>query len=80
MSLEIYDYIIALLTNALRFYALKHFVCIFAPKETCKWKWGAAVRFGLGIDKPGKLLLFFSGHEYPVKCDKPFYHFFAVSN
>ena len=39
MSLEIYNYIIALLANALRFYALKHFVCIFAPKETCKWKY-----------------------------------------
>lgn len=38
MSLEIYNYIIALLANALRFYALKHFVCIFAPKETCRWK------------------------------------------
>lgn len=38
MSLEIYNYIIALLANALRFYALKHFVSIFVQKETCKWK------------------------------------------
>ena len=39
MSLETYNCIIALSANALRFYALKHFVRIFAPEETCKWKY-----------------------------------------
>ena len=39
MSLEIYNCLIALLANALRFYALKHFVCIFATKEKCRWKY-----------------------------------------
>lgn len=38
MSLEMYNCIVALLANALRFYALKHFVGIFVQKEACKWK------------------------------------------
>lgn len=37
MGLEVYNGIIALLANALRFYALKHFVSIFVQKEKCKY-------------------------------------------
>lgn len=37
MSLKMFNSIIALLANALRFYALKYFVCIFAQKEESKW-------------------------------------------
>ena len=61
MSLEIVNYIMALSANALRFYALKHFVCIFAPKETCKWNsvfvlyflgWGCTSLIGLCFSSP----------------------------
>lgn len=38
MSLKIFNDIIALLANALRFYALKHFVGIFVQKEESRWK------------------------------------------
>ena len=37
MSLKIFNSIIALLANALRFYALKYFVGIFVQKEESKW-------------------------------------------
>lgn len=38
MSLKIFNDIIALLANALRFYALKYFVGIFVQKEESRWK------------------------------------------
>lgn len=38
MSLKIFNDIIVLLANALRFYALKHFVGIFVQKEESRWK------------------------------------------
>lgn len=38
MSLKIFNGIIALLANALRFYALKYFVGIFVQKEESRWK------------------------------------------
>lgn len=54
MSLKIFNGIIALLANALRFYALKYFVGIFVQKEEsrCKhvsilyiigWAWTSAI-------------------------------------
>ena len=36
MSLEMFNYSIALLANALRFWALKYFVSIFVQKEECR--------------------------------------------
>ena len=38
MSLKMFNGIIALLANALRFYALKYFVGIFVQKEESRWK------------------------------------------
>lgn len=38
MSLKIFNGIIALLANALRFYTLKYFVGIFVQKEESRWK------------------------------------------
>ena len=38
MNLEMFNGIIALSANALRFYALKYFVSIFVQKEESKWK------------------------------------------
>lgn len=38
MSLKIFNDIIVLLANALRFYALKYFVGIFVQKEESRWK------------------------------------------
>ena len=85
MSLEIYNCIIALLANALRFYALKHFVCIFAPKETCKWKhvfmlyiigWGWTSLISLRFSSPAMNILanvaslFILFYPYQVKWAK----------
>ena len=82
MSLEIYNSIIALLANALRFYALRHFVCIFAPKETCRWKyvfplylagWGCTSLVGLWFSSPAMNImanvasLFIIFLPYPLK-------------
>ena len=61
MSLGICNLVIALLANALRFYALKHFVNIFVQKENCRWKhvailyivgWGWTSLVGLWFSSP----------------------------
>ncbi len=59
MSLKMFNTIIALLANALRFYALKYFVNIFVRKEECKWKY-VSVLYIIGWACTGMISLRFS--------------------
>lgn len=38
MTLETINFIIVLLANGIRFYSIKHFICIFVRKEKCEWR------------------------------------------
>lgn len=85
MSSQVYNCMMGVLANALRFYALKYFIEIFVEKETCKWKhmsivyitgWALTSMTGVLFSSPllnviaNVFSLFLILFPYPVKRTK----------
>lgn len=79
MSLKIFNDIIALLANALRFYALKYFVGIFVQKEESRWK-HVSILYIIGWAWTSAISLLFSSPAMNILSNitSLFFDFFSI--